>query len=155
MVVRIKATGESRVNNSPVGCWWITWVLRGERIISWWDRSNTNYFWSIFMTLVNLVPRSLVGEAEGEIWPNSICITWSPVRNVTGEASAHAQHKFGAVKADFVAYNKLTTGLRHDLGIFAPISKFHCFHETKRTQNEVERFFRQLGRICSRIHRQQ
>ena len=41
----------------------------------------------------NLVPRSLVDEAEGEIWPNPICITWSPVRNVTGEASAHAQHK--------------------------------------------------------------
>ena len=36
---------------------------------------------------------------------------------MTGEASAHAQHKFGAVKADFVAYNKLTTGLRHDLGL--------------------------------------
>ena len=77
--------------------------------------------------------------------------------NVTGEASAHAQHKFGAVKAkavakaNFVAYNKLTTGLRHDLGIFARISKFHCFHETKQTQNEVERFFLQLGRICFRI----
>ena len=102
----------------------------------------------------NLVPRSLVDEAEGEIWPNPICITWSPVRNVTGEASAHAQHKFGAVKAkakaDFVAYNKLTTGLRHDLGIFARISKFHCFHETKQTQNEVERLFLQLRRICFR-----
>ena len=48
----------------------------------------------------NLVPRSLVDEAEGEIWPNPIYITWSPVRNVTGEASAHAQHKFGAVTAD-------------------------------------------------------
>ena len=48
----------------------------------------------------NLVPRSLVDEAEGEIWPNAICTTWLPVRNVTGEASAHAQHKFGAVKAD-------------------------------------------------------
>ena len=60
---------------------------------------------------------------------------------MTGEASAHAQHKFGAVKADFVAYNKLTTGLRHDLGIFARISKFRCFHETKQTQNEFERFF--------------
>ena len=70
---------------------------------------------------------------------------------MTGEAIAHAQHKFGAVKADFVAYNKLTTGLRHDLGIFARISKFHCFHETKQTQNEVERFFLQLGRICFRI----
>ena len=65
------------------------------------------------LALPNLVPRSLVDEAEGEIWPNPICITWSPVRNVTGEASAHAQHKFGAVKAkvsakvakaDFVAY---------------------------------------------------
>ena len=66
---------------------------------------------------------------------------------MTGEASAHVQHKFGAVKAkaDFDAYNKLTTGLRHDLGIFAQISKFHCFHETKQTQNEVERFFLQLG----------
>ena len=67
---------------------------------------------------------------------------------MTGEASAHAQHKFRAVKADFVAYNKLTTGLRHDLGIFARVSKFHCFLETKQTQNEVERFFLQLGRIC-------
>ena len=60
---------------------------------------------------------------------------------MTGEASAHAQHKFGAVKADFVAYNKLTTGLRHDSGIFARISKFRGFHETKQTQNEVERLF--------------
>ena len=75
-------------------------------------------------TKINFVPRSLVDEAEGEIWPNPIWITWSPVRNVSGETSAHAQHKFGAVKADFVAYNKLTTGLRHDLGIFARISKF-------------------------------
>ena len=56
----------------------------------------------------------------------------------------------GTVKADFAAY-KLTTGLRHDLGIFARISKFHCFHETKQTQNEVERFFLKLGRICFRI----
>ena len=47
----------------------------------------------------------------------------------------------GAVKADFVAYNKLTTGLRHDFGIFARISKFHCFHKTKQTQNVVERVF--------------
>ena len=114
----------------------------------------------------NLVPRSLVDEAEGEIWPNPICITWSPVGNVTGEASAHAQHKFGAVKADlvdysifkgrfnrydFVAYNKLTTGLRHDWGILVRISKFRCFHKTKQTQNEVERSFLQLGRICFRI----
>ena len=75
---------------------------------------------------------------------------------MTGEASAHAQHKFGAVgavkdKADFDACNKLTTGLRHDLGTFARISKFHCFQETKQTQNEVERLFLQLGRICFRI----
>ena len=99
----------------------------------------------------NLVPRSLVDEAEGEIWPNPICITWSPVRNVTGEASAHAQYKFGAVKADFVAHNKLTPYLRHDLGIFARITKFRCFHETKQTQIEFERFFSKLGRICFRI----
>ena len=104
--------------------------------------------WKLFSP--SLVPRSLVDEAEGEIWPNPIYITWSPVRNVTGEASAHAQHKFGAVKAkaDFDAYNKLTTGLRHDLGILARISKFHRFHETKQPQNKVERFFLQLGRIC-------
>ena len=70
---------------------------------------------------------------------------------MTGEASAHAQHKFGAVKAGFVAYNKLTTGLRHDLGIFTRISKFRCFHETKQTQNKVERFFLHLGRIFFRI----
>ena len=70
---------------------------------------------------------------------------------MTGEASAHAQHNFGAVKADFVAYKKLTTGLRHDLGIFARISKFRCFHEIKQTQNEVERFFLQLGWISFRI----
>ena len=58
---------------------------------------------------------------------------------------------FGAVKADFVAYNKLTTGLRHHLRIFARISEFLCFHETKQVENEVERFFPQLGRICFRI----
>ena len=57
----------------------------------------------------------------------------------------------GAVKADFVAYNKLTTGLRHDLRIFAQISEFRCFHEIKQARNEVERFFPQLGRICFRI----
>ena len=45
-----------------------------------------------------------------------------------------------SILSDFVAYNKLTTGLRHDLKIFARISKFRCFHETKQTQNEVERF---------------
>ena len=70
---------------------------------------------------------------------------------MTGEASAHARHKFGAVRAHFVANNKLTTGLRRDLGIFARISKFHFFHETKQTQNEVEKFFLQLGGICFRI----
>ena len=58
---------------------------------------------------------------------------------------------FGAVKADLVAYNKLTKGLRHDLRIFARISEFPCFHETKQAQNEVKRFFPQLGRICFRI----
>ena len=54
-------------------------------------------------------------------------------------------------KADFVAYNKLTTGLRHGLGIFTRIFKFRSFYETKQTQNEVERFFLQLGRISFRI----
>ena len=98
-------------------------------------------FPSCYRTVCNLVPRSLVDEAEGEIWPNPICITWSPVRNVTGEARAHAQGRPRSAKADFVVYNKLTTCLRHDLRIFARISKFHCFHETKQTQNEVKRFF--------------
>ena len=79
---------------------------------------------------------------------------------MTGEASAHAQHKFGAVKAKVdqgrfcriqQAYDRPTTGLRHELGIFARISKFHCFHETKQTQNEVEKFFLQLGRICFQV----
>ena len=64
--------------------------------------------------LSNLVPRSLEDEAEGEIWPNTICITWSPVRNVTGEASAHAQHirssqgRFCRVQQ---AYDRSTTWL--------------------------------------------
>ena len=73
---------------------------------------------------------------------------------MTGEANAHARHKFGAVKTkvtakvakvDFDACNKLTTSLRHDLGIFVRISKFHFFHEAKQTQNEVERFFYYLA----------
>ena len=62
----------------------------------------------------------------------------------------NSEHFSALVKADFVACSKLTTGLRHDLGIFAQISKFRCFHETKQTQNEVERFFLQLGRFCFR-----
>ena len=52
---------------------------------------------------------------------------------------------FGAVNADFVAYNKLSTGRRHDLRIFARISEFRCFHKTKQAQNEVERFFHNLA----------
>ena len=36
-------------------------------------RSEINY--SVRSDLINLVPRSLVDEAEGEIWPNPICIT--------------------------------------------------------------------------------
>ena len=75
---------------------------------------------------------------------NSFCNMIVPLPKSQTRHPARAQ-------ADFVAYNKLTTGLRHDLGIFAGISKFHCFHETKQTQNEVERFFLQLGRICFRI----
>ena len=63
----------------------------------------------------------------------------------------NSEHFSALVKADFVACSKLTTGLRHDLGIFAQISKFRCFHETKQTQNEVESFFLQLDPICFRI----
>ena len=133
--------------------WYWTSMLRS--IDTWQNKVSADQY---HVTISRAqVPRSLVDEAEGEIWPNPICITWSPVRNVTGEASVHAQHKFGAVKAkaDFDAYNKLMTGLRHDLGIFARISKFHCFCETKQTQNEVETFFLQLGRICFQILLQQ
>ena len=42
------------------------------------------------------------------------------------------------------------TGLRHDLRMFARMSQFRCFHETRQTQNEVERFFLQLGRFSLR-----
>ena len=52
---------------------------------------------------------------------------------------------FGAVKADFVAYNKLTADLRHDLGIFAPISKFRCFHETNKHKMRSKGFFHNLA----------
>ena len=48
--------------------------------------------------LHNLVPRSLVDEAEGEIWPNAICTTGPPVRNVTGKGSAHAQQKISKME---------------------------------------------------------
>ena len=89
-------------------------------------------------------------ETEGEIWPNPISITCSPVGNVTEEASAHAQHKFGAVKADFVAYNKLTTDLLHDLGIFARISNFVAFTKPNKHKMRSKGFFLQLGRICFR-----
>ena len=66
----------------------------------------------------------------------------------------HAQHKFGAVKADLHGTTlSHTTSLRqaYDERIFARVSKFRCSRETKQTQNEVERFFLQLGRICFRI----
>ena len=35
--------------------------------------------------------------------------------------------------------------------IFAPIVKFSCFHETKQTQNKVERFLTKSGQICFQI----
>ena len=41
----------------------------------------------------NLVPRSLVDEAEGEIRLNPICVRDRPVRNVTGDERAHARNK--------------------------------------------------------------
>ena len=47
------------------------------------------FSWLKFCLCNNLVPRSLVDEAEGEIWPYPICTTWPPVRKVRGEASAH------------------------------------------------------------------
>ena len=166
---RVRISHSSKINDKVLGPEqnlkpFLFWNFF-ESTKSWWSRevrwSNNLTFsreWlngspiEVADTLqTNLVPRSLVDKAEGEIWPNPICIMWSPVRNVSGEASVHAQHKFGAGKADFVAYNKLTTGLRHDLGIFARISKFHCYHETKQTQNDVRRFFLQLGWICFRI----
>ena len=55
---------------------------------------NMSLFLISFPDLLWTKPKT---TAEDEIWPNPICITWSPVRNVTEEASAHAQHKFGAV----------------------------------------------------------
>ena len=48
------------------------------------------------------------------------------------------------------AYNKLTTWLRNVRSSLYT-AKFRCFHETKQTQNEVERLLLQLGRICFRI----
>ena len=48
------------------------------------------------------------------------------------------------------AYNNLTTWLRNICSSLYT-AKFHCFHETKQTHNEVERFFLQLGRICFQI----
>lgn len=50
------------------------------------------YLYFQLIVRFSFVPASLVGEAEGEIWPNPICTTWSPVRNVTGQARAHAQN---------------------------------------------------------------
>ena len=91
-------------------CFIIHWTKRKMEVmfllLHWQETTQSSRTWHDY-PWPNLVPRSLVDEAEGEIWPNPICITWSPVRNVIGEASAYAQHKFGAVKADFVAYNKL------------------------------------------------
>ena len=104
--------------------------------------------WSLF-SILNLVPRSLVDEAEGETWPNPIALRdhlsgmWQE-RQVR-MPNIKADFEILSILSDFVAYNKLTTGLRHDLKIFARISKFRCFHETKQTQNEVERFFNNLA----------
>ena len=104
----------------------------------------------------NLVPMQIsCGWSRRRDIAKCICTTWPAVRNVTGEASAHAQHKFGAVKVDllwydFATYNKLTTWLRN-IRLSLYTDKFRCFHQTKQTQNEVERFFLQLGRICFRI----
>jgi len=50
------------------------------------------YLYFQLIVRFSFVPASLVGEAEGEIWPNPICTTWSLVRNETGQARAHAQN---------------------------------------------------------------
>ena len=55
---------------------------------------------------------------------------------------------------DFAAYNKLTTWLRN-IRSSLYTAKLRCFHETKQTQNEVERFLLELGRICFRIRLRQ
>ena len=39
----------------------------------------------------------------------------------------------------------LCQNILNALRIFAPISKFRCFHESKQTQNEVGRFFYNLA----------
>ena len=46
------------------------------------DNFMDSYLFQL-IAVYNLVPRSLVDEAEGEIWPNPICITLCnvPVRN--------------------------------------------------------------------------
>ena len=42
---------------------------------------------------LNLIPRPLIDQAEGKIWSNPTLYPWLPVRNVTGNESAHAQSK--------------------------------------------------------------
>ena len=41
----------------------------------------------------NLIPRSFIDEAEGEIWSNQILYTLLPVRNVTGNERVDAEDK--------------------------------------------------------------
>ena len=41
----------------------------------------------------NLIPRSFIDEAEGEIWSNQILYMWLPVRNVTGNERVDAEDK--------------------------------------------------------------
>ena len=57
--------------------WPINWLLIDYSLITnWCHRSSISYVWMIIF-LVNLVPRSLVDEAEGEIWQSKkICFSW-------------------------------------------------------------------------------
>ena len=41
----------------------------------------------------NLIPRSFIDEAEGEIWSNQILYTLLPVRNVMGNERVDAEDK--------------------------------------------------------------
>ena len=72
------------------------------------DYQNANNFCSCLISFPDLLwtkPKARSGQIQ-------ICTMWSPVRNVTEEASAHAQHKFGAVKADLHGMILSRTSLR-------------------------------------------
>ena len=71
----------------------IFWVspLKQARLII--ITKSSWYLLASHWKLGSLVPKSLVDEAEGEIWSNPIWCTraWSPVRNVRGDERAHVR----------------------------------------------------------------